>query len=54
MDCDVALERDGHRHEDGAGDCDWDEGIEQIGEEEDVDRGGEIEASAKRLQNAGH
>ena len=50
----VPFERYGHGHKNGSGHRDWQERVEQVGEKDDVDRRGEPEALAERLQDAGH
>ena len=49
---DVSLQRDSHRHEDGRGHGDGLRGVQHVGEEHDVDVGGEGEAAAEALQDA--
>ena len=48
---DVTLPRDGHGHEDGAGDGDLVEGVQQVREQDDVRVRGKVEVLAERFQD---
>ena len=45
------LEGDGHCHEDGRGDGDLVEGVQEVGKQDDVEVGGQVELLAKGLED---